>query len=313
MEFKLVYGNHGRNPFHIMDVLLLVRFSLEALGHKADLEEQIIPGKTNILIECFTAEYAAAMQETKQVTGTEYIIIATEFLTGQTFNDFHADSEQAPPSQISSHYDNDNYWRKRFGAFSSIQPEARALWHLGDNQVEPFRTATQHPRVHYLPHGYIEGFARVRHKAKEHKDIDAIFTGHLTDHRCQLITELKRQGINALATQPLNFPQREDLVARSKIALNLKQNASWRYPSNSRYHYHLSNGSFLVSEHCAEACDLSPYVKVAAAGQLAEICHDILAAGNWQSQARQHKERFMTERPMTRLMQDLLDTTYSND
>ena len=41
MEFKLVYGNHGKDPFHIMDTLLLVKLALESLGYKADLEAQM--------------------------------------------------------------------------------------------------------------------------------------------------------------------------------------------------------------------------------------------------------------------------------
>jgi hypothetical protein len=312
MDFKLVYGNHGRNPFHIMDTLLLVRFSLEALGHKADLEEQIVPGKTNILIECFTAAYVETMREARQTPGTDFIVIATEFLTGQTFNDFEAAAPQAQAGQAASHYDNADYWRERFQAFLAAQRETRAIWHLADSQVEPFRAATQHPKVGYLPHGYVDGFARVRHKADAHKDIDALFTGHLTEHRRKIIGELQQLGINALATQPLNFPQREDLVARSKIALNLKQNPSWQYPSNSRFHYHLSNDSLLLSEHCPVRCDLSPYVEEAPVGQLAGICRDILSAGHWQDLARQRKERFRAERPMTVLMQDLLDVSYSH-
>jgi len=313
MEFKLVYGNHGRNPFHIMDTLLLVRFSLEALGHKADLEEQIVPGKTNILIECFTAPFVESMREARQTADTDFIIIATEFLTGQTFNDFEATATpQVQTGQAASHYDNADYWRERFQAFLGAQRETRAIWHLADSQVKPFQSATGHPKVGYLPHGYVDGFARVHHKADTHKDIDALFTGHLTEHRRKIIGDLQQLGINALATQPLNFPQREDLVARSKIALNLKQNPSWQYPSNSRFHYHLSNDSFLVSEHCPVACDLSPYIEEVSVEQLAAACRDIISAGNWQSRARQNKERFIAERPMARLMQDLLDASFSN-
>jgi hypothetical protein len=307
MEFKLVYGNHGKDPFHIMDTLLLVKLSLEALGHKADLEAQMTPGKTNILLECFTYDFVEAMKEVARTPGTEFIIIATEFVTGDTFNDFsHVDEEPA----LDSHYDIPQYWRKRFRTFLLAQEKARAIWHLADSQVDPFRQATGHPRVAYLPHGYVEGFARVRHKPAEHKDIDAIFTGTLTRHRHTLIRELEQRGIRAVATKPVNFVQREDLVARAKIGLNIRQTGRWRYPSNSRYHFHLSNDSLLISEQCEVKCDLSPYIIEADTGRFADCCAEWLTDNAWASEARIRREQFMSGMPMPELMARLLDATY---
>jgi hypothetical protein len=306
MEFKLVYGNHGKDPFHIMDTLLLILRSLESLGYKADLEERMTPGKTNILLECFTFDFVEAMKDVSKAAGTEFIIVGTEFLTGQTFNNFDTGEERT----LDSHYDIPDYWRKRFRTFIAAQKQARAIWHLAESQVDAFKAATGHANVCYLPHGYVEGFARVRHKPEAHKDIDAIFTGTLTRHRSNLIHELKQRGINAIATKPLNFVQREDLIARAKIALNLKQTSTWLYPSNSRYHYHLSNDSLMVSEDCPVACDLSPYILTAPGDQFTDLCCEAIAAGNWLPQARMRKELFMSEQPMTRLMHDLLDKTY---
>jgi len=307
MEFKLVYGNHGKDPFHIMDTLLLVKLGLESLGYKADLEAQMTPGKTNIMLECFTYDFVEAMKEVGKTPGTEFIIIATEFSTGETFNDFSsADEEPA----LDSHYDIPQYWKKRFRTFLIAQEQAQAIWHLAASQIEPFRKATGNPHVHYLPHGYVDGFARVRHKTETHKDIDAIFTGTLTRHRHALIRQLEQRGIHVVATKPVNFVQREDLVARSKIGLNIKQTNNWLYPSNSRYHFHLSNDSVLVSEHCDTKCDLSPYVVEADAGRFADRCHELLSNGTWHREGPARRERFMEEMPMTRLMEQLLDATY---
>lgn len=308
MEFKLVYGNHGRDPFHIMDTLLLIKLSLESLGYKADLEERMIPGKTNILLECFTFDFIEAMKEVRQTSGTELIIIGTEFITGETFNNFNTADE---PTQ-DSHYDVPHYWRKRFRTFLAVQEHAHAIWHLAQSQVEAFKQATGHAKVLYLPHGYVDGFARIRHKPEPHKDIDALFTGTLTKHRHTLIRALEKRGIKAVATKPLNFIQREDLVARAKIGLNIKQTESWLYPSNSRYHYHLSNDSLLVSEHCPVSCDLSPYIVEAETGEFVDRCCDILSGGNWSNEARVRRERFMAEMPMPLLMDKLLEATYRN-
>lgn len=308
MEFKLVYGNHGKDPFHIMDTLLLVKLSLEALGHKADLEERMIPGKTNILLECFTFDFVEAMKEVRQTPDTELIIIATEFITGDTFNAFGGNDEPARDS----HYEMPHYWRKRYRTFMAVQEQARAVWHLADSQVASFRQATRNERIYYLPHGYVEGFARIRHKPEQHKDIDAIFTGTLTRHRNELISEFARHGIKAVASKPLNFVQREDLVARSKIGINMKQTESWQYPSNSRFHYHLSNDSLLVSEHCPVTCDLSPYIVEAEPLHFVDRCHEILSSGEWAAEAVARRDRFKAECPMPELMDQLLTVTYGN-
>jgi hypothetical protein len=109
----------------------------------------------------------------------------------------------------------------------------------------------------------------------------------------------------------MNFVQREDLVARAKIGLNMKQTESWLYPSNSRYHYHLSNDSLLVSEHCAVPCDLSPYIIEADQGAFVQRCYDVISSGDWANEARERRERLMTEMPMPPLMASLLDATFN--
>ena len=312
MNFKLVYGNHGRNPFHIMDTLLLLRLSLEAAGHKADLSEQIVAGTTNIIVECFNAEHVQQLALAKRTQGTDLIIVATEFLTGHTFNNFENKS-RSKEHTTASHYSDNGYWSARFGAFMDAQLMARSIWHLSETQVDPFKTLVRHTNVQYLPHGYVEGFERVKHKRPEHKDIDAIFTGHLTDHRLGIIQKLQHHHINAVASQPLNFPQREDLVARSKIALNLKQSHDWKHPSNSRFHYHLSNSSLLLSEYCEISCDLTPYIEQASTDELFTTCRELLVENKWQSRAKFQTERFISECPMLPLMENLLDSTYSTN
>ena len=122
---------------------------------------------------------------------------------------------------------------------------------------------------------------------------------------------MAKRGFNAVATKPLNFVQREDLIARAKIGLNIKQTDNWLYPSNSRYHYHLSNDSLLLSEHTPVQCDLSPYIVEADPESFIERCCEILVDDQWANEALTRRERFMAEMPMPALMKHLLDATYS--
>ncbi|MBW7862467.1 MAG: hypothetical protein H3C33_15365, partial [Rhodocyclaceae bacterium] len=249
-------------------------------------------------------------KEVHETPGTEFIIVATEFLTGETFNDFTSAHD---PVRVDTYYGVPHYWKKRYRTFQLAQQRARAVWHLSQSQIEPYRLATGCPQIHYLPHGYVEGFARIRHKPDAHKDIDAVFTGALTHHRTQVVETLQARGLRVLATKPLNVAQREDLVARSKIALNIRQSSQWRYPSNSRYHYHLSNDSLLVSEHCAVACDLSRYVIESGEEDFVDRCCEAVTQQAWVSNARRRRELFMSEMPMGTLMGQLLEATYAED
>lgn len=308
MEFKLVYGNHGKDPFHIIDTLLLIKFSLESLGYKADLDERMSPGKVNILLECFSYDFLEAYKELHQSPGTEFIIVATEFLTGETFNDFGQPGCDERPQ---SHYEWTSYWKKRQKTFLIAQQLARSVWHLADSQVPVYQQVVGQTPVHYLPHGHTDAFARVVQKRWDHKDIDVVFTGTLTSHRLALVEALKARGINAVATRALNTVLREELVARAKLGINLKQCEDWQYASNSRYHYHLSNRSLLVSEHCPISCDLSHYVTEAPPNDFVDCCAAMLARADLQTLADDRLDAFRQEMPMQRLMAELLANTFA--
>ncbi|HRK37706.1 MAG TPA: hypothetical protein PK347_04890 [Burkholderiaceae bacterium] len=308
MEFKIVYGNHGKDPFHIMDTLLLIKYSLQEIGHKADIQEQMTPGKANILMEYFTYDFIEAMKEIKEVPGTQFILVATEFLTGDTFNDFQQTDAVIQPQ---SHYDWSHFWRKRYKTFTLAQKMSTAIWHLASNQVPIYQNMFSSSSVFYLPHGYTDAFGRVVQVPWAHKDIDAIFTGTLTPHRLKVVECLKQNGINALAVKAVNSVVREDLVGRSKIGINLKQNESWLYPSNSRFHYHLSNRSIMLTEHCPESCDLNAYVTNASENNFTELCMQMIGKGDLQNLADDSYIQFREEMPMRVLMKDLIEQTFA--
>jgi len=308
MEFKLVYGNHGKDPVQVYETLLLIKFGLESLGHKADLEHNLSPGKTNILIESFSYDFLEVYKEFSTTPGTEYIIVATEFLTGDTFNQF---GEPRPEGDDLPHYENPRYWRKRHRTFVEASQRARAVWHLSASQTGVYRHGLGLEHVHYLPHGHVAQLERVHHQSHEHKDIDVLFTGTPTAYRDQVLSDLRVRGLAVRFSLPRSAVQREDLVGRSKVAVNIRQSAEWKYPSNSRYHYHITNSSLLVSERCDETCDLSPYVVEAEAGRLFEACDALTSGTRYRREARERLERFRAEMPMRPLMSDLLDASYA--
>ena len=311
MEFKIIYGNHHHGAVQIYDTLMLLKHGLESAGHKADLEANLCPGKTNILIEFFTWDFVDVLRDVAKVPGTEFIVIATEYLTGETFNNF----DNLPLDQITpqhSHYDDLRHWRKRYRTFREVLGHARAVWHLSELQVRPYRAQLGFEKVFYLPHGYMQAMQRVTQKPAAHKDIDVIFTGTRTPYRDGVLRTLEAQGL-VVRQLPILTGEfvREDMVARAKLALNIRQHANWRYPSNSRFYYHLMNRSMIITESCEERCDLSDYVCEASPDALVSTVLECIQQGSYQHLADTRLAQFRDEMPMAPRMTVLLDATYA--
>lgn len=303
MHFKLIYGNHSHHGIQMGDTLLMLRYGLEATGHTADIEHDFQPGCTNVCMEMFTDAYMEIMEK-NWAPNTRLIVIATEFLTGEAFNDFYDEpKEQREPKD---HYHNRSVWRGRYDNFIKLLPKISAIWHLSHYQAEAFAKAFPETPVGFLPHGYTQAFPTVKHRPDDEKDIDVLFTGTVTSYRKGIIQALRDEGLNVDVNPVFTPPfHREDAVARSKLAINLKQHPDWKYESNSRLFYHISNDSLILTEPCTYPSDIHPYVMVSGDSMVDDI-RAILAEGNFTERAKSVREKFARERDMRDLLPDLL-------
>ncbi len=312
MEFKLVYGNHNDDAVHMYDTLMLVKHGLASAGHKVDLSRYMVPGKINIIIEYFSYDFIEAAKSVAASSGTEFILIATEFITGDTFNLFEPVSGE--DQFICEHYNNLGSWKKRYLTFIKMYEMSRAVWHLSENQVSPYREKLRNDNIFYLPHGYLEGLSAVEVRPWHYRDIDIIFTGTLTPYRKSILDELALTGIT-IDSIPVSTPPyiRDDMVARSKLAINIKQNKNWKYPSNSRFYYHLVNASPLLSELTEYECDLSHYIMHADSINFLESCMELLERGEGLiDEYRERQREFRHDLPMKELAEALIDRTFGS-
>ncbi|GAA5181688.1 hypothetical protein GCM10025771_29180 [Niveibacterium umoris] len=299
---KIVYENHWNFGIHLADTLPLIRCGLELAGFRADIEKPLCPGTLNIVVENFDDSFADRLLAAAD-HGTRFIIVATEFMTGTTFNDFGKPEDVAPDK----HYDNVRYWESRYRNFMRVAERAVAVWHLSEQQVGVYQATLPCP-VGYLPHGYVEALRRIAFRPDAARDIDFLFTGTLTPYRREILDTLGRLGYEVKAAPMLTAHfHREDLVARTRVALNLRQHAGWMHPSNNRIHYHLNNGSLLLSEQCAVACDLDPFV--ARSDQIVEAAVATLESGSFGTRGEAARQSFATARPMGPLMAELVRQT----
>src|SRR4051812_37664029 len=124
MIFKLIFGNHPRGDI-IYDPLTLVGLLLEAARQRVDFE--LTPfgaGHCNVYLDNFTPDDVDTVRRAREIGG-EVVVVATEFITGDTFNDF-------PFGDGSEHYSDKAHWKSRHDSFLEVARMARAVWVAAD-------------------------------------------------------------------------------------------------------------------------------------------------------------------------------------
>ncbi len=336
---KLVFGNH-REPVAIVDFMTTLREGLAELGVRADYEPEPVPGCLNVVLEGFSKRFTEKVE--RLGADAHLVIVATEFITNDTFNDFafeprsvqsvvlgramsrldkarrlraerRGEGERPRQSRWGSHYDKKRLWRKRFRNFLRLARFAEATWCLAPEQVESYRRATGSNRVHCFRFGFVEPQERLTHLPETEKDIDFLFTGSMTPYRRRILEALSHRGHRVLTVGPMTpSPMRADLVGRARVCLNLKQSPEWEHPSVNRFHYHLVRRSLLVTQPTRYDCDLSPYVSTAAGdGELLDSLCEIHRAGDFNERGNAAAENYRKQTSLAdrleQLVRDSLD------
>lgn len=122
------------------------------------------------------------------------------------------------------------------------------------NRAELQRAGVPHAGL--LEIGYSPVLTRVPHDLP--KDIDVLFYGSNTERRRVIIEELIERGIQAVRVHKVFGSERDALIGRSKIVLNIHY-----YPSNVfeivRASYLLANRTCVVSEGEGDDPDVKPF------------------------------------------------------
>jgi len=303
MKFKLIYENHGNFGIHVGDYFLYLKYALESLGHSADIEYAFCPGYMNIVTECFNDTFTDKV-ESLWTEDTGMIVVATEFLTGNTFNNIYQD--KADSQMQSDHNQRKDYWKNRYQNFIRLVPKFSAIWHVSDEQQLVYQSAFSDTVVDYIAHGYCEQFPTIKHREDKDKDIDVLFTGTMTTYRQQILDSLKNSGLNVKTSILFTAPfHREDMIARSKLTLNLKQHPDWQHESVTRLYYHICNDSLLMTDDCRYKTDIHDYV-IERKDEWPEAIKNELAKGQFTERAINTRNQFAKDRPVATLMAPLL-------
>ena len=304
MRFSLAYGNHSQH-IHLSDMATYLRCVFEELGHEFEFNAHLTPDACNIVIEFFNDDSGASVVNAIR-GGFDVIVIATEFVTGNTFNHF---GHQA--GEGDGWYDDHAKWQIRYNNFRRVADLCRGVWSLSSDALDTYRTIVPEQKLHLIPTGYTDGFATVRQRANERKNIDFLFTGMPTPWRNAILNKLRSVGAGVMVASHLTPPFiRDDLIARAKVCLNLRQYSGWKYPSTMRYFYHLMNESYLLSERCEFGSPLDKYVNFPANEEFLISCFEVLRDDNYSQIARDKLELFRQEMPAAPMVEALLDATF---
>jgi hypothetical protein len=102
----------------------------------------------------------------------------------------------------------------------------------------------------HVPVGYVPALSRI--SPSPAPDIDVLFIGSLAERRLGILRALERQGARVVAIYGSYGPERDSVIARAKIVLNIHFHPAKVFEI-VRVSYLLANRCFVVSETGADA------------------------------------------------------------
>jgi hypothetical protein len=161
----------------------------------------------------------------------------------------------------------------------SMHQIARRFW-IWDYSAMNFDAWRSLKCVHepiHVPIGFAPLLARI---PKQKEDIDVLFYGLPSNSRLKIFNDLCRVAPTCLFACGVYFRQRDELIARSRIVLNITQFPNIRIFEIVRISFLLANEKAVVSDIFPDSRiepDLTDAVAFAAPEQIVETCAQLLA------------------------------------
>lgn len=191
----------------------LIGYSLQDLGHATTLGvNQIHPDAVNIIIGCHLLDPAYI----SQVPKTSIILNTEQVDSGQpTWN----------PNIFT--------WAAAFETWDYSHRNIQKLREMGASNVK------------FLQLGFHEKLVRI--KKAEQQDIDILFYGSMNERRLNVVEQLRRHGCNVRTEFGVYGPERDALISRAKVVLNLHFYSSEIFEI-VRVFYLMTNSKAVVAE-----------------------------------------------------------------
>jgi hypothetical protein len=151
------------------------------------------------------------------------------------------------------------------------------IWEYSPRNVEAWRQLGAQQEPVLVPIGWAPLLARIAKRQEE--DIEVLFYGVSSASRLQVVHQLCVAGMRCVFACGLYGPARDELIARSKIVLNINLYATSKIFEVVRVSYLLANAKAVVADSHGDSFvepDLLPAVAFAPPEQICATCRHLL-------------------------------------
>ena len=181
--------------------------------------------------------YTAVVNENNICTEARNIIIGCHLLDPASVNRLPQSSIILNTEQL---YNDEDYWVNKVTNWTS----RFETWDYSRLNLEKLSTLP-HSKLGFLPIGYHRELARI--KSADEQDIDVLFYGSVNERRQKILADLTNAGLRVQAIFGVYGQQRDALIARSKVVLNMHLHKSQIFEI-VRVFYLMINGKAVVGE-----------------------------------------------------------------
>lgn len=179
------------------------------------------------------------------------------------------------------------------------------LWDCSLKNIEQFHKFGI-TRVQHVPIGYVSQLTRISKPDEE--DIDVLFYGSVNQRRQHIIDTLKAHGVKTLAVFGKYGAERDVLISRAKIVLNVHFYQTKIFEM-VRISYLLANRCFVISEggsDSKEETEFSQGLVFAEYHNLVKVCLDYLDRPSERKQIAEKGFQLIVQHPQKGYLMDAL-------
>jgi len=181
----------------------------------------------------------------------------------------HAFPDRVPPGAIIYNLENVDV-QVSGDAFPEYE-----VWDFAERNVSRWRGPRR--AVHHVPPGHHSSMERFRPLPWSARDVDVVFVGCMNARRQRVLNALARQGLRTMALSTTYGPERDEILARAKLAVNMLYYEGGTFAVLRSAHC-AANSVAVVSETANEAPTWA-YPAPAPYAQIVDSCRELLAAG----------------------------------
>jgi len=293
--------NHGKNPNSASDIFQYLRNGLSLAGQVVGVSPTLFHNADliNVLLENFNVKTAENIIATHKNSGIRYVLVATELLTSESFNDVGSDQSNTP-------YADSNYWRERYTAFEMLAEYAEAIWLMSEYQRPGYEKKFPKTKILTLPMCFDSIEAAIGGVFRAPKLYEAVFLGSHTSIRIEMLAALKNR---VQLYTPHNVPSfmMSSVIQSAQVILHLHLKDGWPFTSMMRHHVALTYGGYVISEKSELPGELDAFVEIVPRNSFVDVVAERILDKTIVSRAKEKQQKYAAKGDMGAEFKALVD------